>query len=57
MNLTMKMNIINTWQSFVRIPSAVVPATAQEIRRMENGACRWNYAPSRALLMQAQFLF
>ncbi|XP_026641167.1 cGMP-gated cation channel alpha-1 [Microtus ochrogaster] len=35
----MKTNIINTWQSFVRIPNVIVPATGQEIRRMENGAC------------------
>lgn len=50
----MKTNIINTWRSFVSIPNAIVPATGQEIRRMENGVCRWSYAPSHALLMQAQ---
>lgn len=55
--LTMKTNIINTWHSFVNVPNAIVPAIEKEIRRMENGACRWIYTPSHELLIQAQAPF
>ncbi|XP_038165480.1 cGMP-gated cation channel alpha-1 [Arvicola amphibius] len=50
----MKMNIINTWQSFVRIPNVIVPATGQEIRRMENGACSSFSDDNNASLSEAE---
>lgn len=54
LNLTMRTNIINTWRSFVSIPNAIVPATGQEIRRMENGACSSFSDDDHASLSEAE---